>query len=274
MSVMTRDEDRQAGFRDALTGSGEGLEATVQRAGAAVFPGFRLNRVDRTGSTQDVVRAAARSGAAEGFCCVADEQTSGRGRAGRSWSAPPGSALLVSLLLRRPPAVTAGVPLAAGLAVLQALRRSCGVPALLKWPNDVLAGGAKLGGILAEGSPAAGTVLGIGVNLRVPSFPPDVDAMSLHQLTATPPSWAGLLAPLLGALGERLAVLEQTGIPGLREEWLANAQGIGEAVRADLGGKIISGTAAGIDNDGALLIDTARGRRRLVAGDVHLLGSR
>jgi BirA family biotin operon repressor/biotin-[acetyl-CoA-carboxylase] ligase len=254
-----------------MTGSADGPETTVQRAGATVFPGFQLRRVVRTGSTQDVVRAAARSGAAEGFCCVADEQTAGRGRAGRTWSAPPRSALLTSLLLRRRAAVNAGIPFAAGLAILEALRRSCGVMALLKWPNDVLAGGAKLAGILAEGSAAGGTVLGIGVNLTVPSFPPDIEGVSLHQLTATPPSWAELLVAFLEALGERLAALEGAGIPALREEWTAHAQGIGEPVRADAGGHILTGIAAGIDLDGALLIDTAKGRQRLVAGDVHLL---
>lgn len=274
MLLVPLDERRKGGFADAVTGSGDAQERDVQRAGAAVFPGFRLHRVTRTRSTQNVVLGAARAGAAEGYCCVAEEQAAGRGRAGRTWIAPARSSLLTSLLLRRRPPVTAGIPFAAGLAVLEALRRSCGVTALLKWPNDVRVGGAKLAGILAEGGAAGGTALGIGVNLTVPSFPANVEGVSLHRLTATPPGWAELLIPILEALGERLSALEMEGIPGLREEWMAHAEGIGEPVRADTGGRVLAGIATGIDEDGALLVDTARGTQRLVAGDVHLLRPR
>jgi BirA family biotin operon repressor/biotin-[acetyl-CoA-carboxylase] ligase len=247
---------------------------TVDRLGAAVFPRFRLHRVTRTSSTQDVVRAAARAGADEGFCCVADEQTAGRGREGRTWSAPPRSALLMSLLVRRRAAVSAGIPFAAGLAVLEALRRTCGVAASLKWPNDVMADGGKLAGILAEGSGGDATILGIGVNLTVPSFPPGVEGVSLHRLSPAPPGWAELLVPLLEGLGNRLTVLERAGVAGLREEWMAHALGIGEPVEAISGGRHITGIAAGIDGDGALLLDTANGPDRVLAGDVRLLHAR
>ena len=168
-----------------------GAERPLLVAGATAFPGFSFRWVSRTPSTQDLVRAAARAGAAAGHLVAAGEQTAGRGRQGRRWEAPPGGALLASILLR-PRAGAEGVPLAAGLAVTDALAR-LGVEARLKWPNDVLAGGGKLAGILAEVEPAApgpgvAVVLGIGVNLRVDAFPEGVAGASLHRLLAHVPT--------------------------------------------------------------------------------------
>ena len=107
-------------------------------------------RVARTRSTQDVVLRAAQDGADEGFCCLAGEQTSGRGRQGREWVAPPGAALLASVLLRRSASVAPGIPFAAGLALVDVLAADYGVTAGLKWPNDVLVDRRKLAGILGE----------------------------------------------------------------------------------------------------------------------------
>ena len=129
--------------------------------------------VARTGSTNaDLLARAQRAEGAEGFVLAAEEQTSGRGRMGRSWVSPPRAALTFSVLLRpQAPAARLGwLPLLAGVAVATALREATGVTAVLKWPNDLLAGGAKLGGILAEAAPASGTggtavVVGIGINV-------------------------------------------------------------------------------------------------------------
>ncbi|HZS16103.1 MAG TPA: biotin--[acetyl-CoA-carboxylase] ligase, partial [Candidatus Dormibacteraeota bacterium] len=129
----------------------------VQEAGRAAFPGFRLRVLERTPSTQDVVRAAARAGAEAGFCCVARAQSAGRGRQGRAWEAPPGTGLLVSVLVRVPGGVVGGVPLVGGLAVCDAVEGlgvGRGVVGL-KWPNDVVVGGRKLAGVLAEVEAAA-----------------------------------------------------------------------------------------------------------------------
>ena len=131
----------------------------VDEAGRAAFPGFRLRVLERAPSTQDVVRAAARAGAEAGFCCVAREQTAGRGRQGRGWVAPPGDGLLMSVLVRVGAGVAAGVPLLAGVAVcdaVEALGVEAGVVGV-KWPNDVLVRGSgqKLAGVLAEVEPAA-----------------------------------------------------------------------------------------------------------------------
>jgi BirA family biotin operon repressor/biotin-[acetyl-CoA-carboxylase] ligase len=247
-------------------------EDAMRRAGATAFPGFRLRWLARTPSTQDVVRAAARAGAAEGFCCVAAEQTAGRGRQGRRWVAPAGTALLMSLLLRRPARVAAAVPLAAGLALADAVQEVAGVPCRLKWPNDVLAGGGKLAGILAEGDPGGAVVLGLGVNLTVPGFPPDIPGVSLHTLSAVPVQREALLAAFLRHLARRLGQVETGGVPAIRDDWTRVAAGLGGAVRAVTGTRTVVGTALGIGDDGALLVATDGGTLRLAAGEIHLVG--
>lgn len=250
--------------------------ASAERAGVRAFPGFRLRMVARTPSTQDVVRAAARAGALPGFCCVAGEQTSGRGRQGRSWTAPVGSALLCSTLLRVRHDLAGGVPLAAGLAVHAALR-DVGVADLrLKWPNDVLAGGRKLAGILCEVEPLApgvaiAVVVGIGVNLRNAAVPDTATATSVEDLVGNPPTAVGLLAKLLPALSAVMAQLAALGTPGLRDLWIPRSTGLGSAVRAATPGGEVGGVAEGIDDDGALLIRTSGVTVRVLAGDVHLL---
>jgi BirA family biotin operon repressor/biotin-[acetyl-CoA-carboxylase] ligase len=231
--------------------SGNNSEAAVRRAGEAAFPGFQLRRLARTPSTQDVVREAAGAGAREGFCCVAEEQTAGRGRSGRQWLAPPGTALLMSLLLRRRPEVAAAVPLLAGLAVADAV--------------------AGLAGILTELEARGGIILGLGVNLTVPAFPPDVPGVSLDRLAGAAYGWEAFLTALLPELGRRLGQVEAGGIGSLRADWTARAAGLGGPVRAQLGASTVEGTALGIDGDGALLVETGEGLVRLVAGEVHLL---
>jgi BirA family biotin operon repressor/biotin-[acetyl-CoA-carboxylase] ligase len=244
----------------------------IVTAARAAFPGFELRVLARTPSTQDVVRAAARSGAAEGFTCVTGEQTAGRGRQGRRWTAPPDTALLVSILLRPSPAATPGVPIAAGIAVAEAVAAASGVESSLKWPNDVVVDGAKLAGILAEIEPHAGdaVILGCGINLRVPSFPDGVKGVSLDQLAPNPPSWEELLGALVTALRRRLDDLEAGGVPALRAAWRARAVGLGGPVRAQMGDGVISGTAIDIDDDGALVVATSNGVTRLLAGEVHI----
>ena len=246
-------------------------EARVRSAGRAVFPGFELRRVARTASTQDVVRTAAWAGVPEGFCCVAGEQTAGRGRSGRAWVAPPDSALLTSLLLRRQGVVAAAIPLVAGLAVADAVCGLTGVDCRLKWPNDVLAGTGKLAGILGEVEPGGGIVLGVGLNLTVAAFPPDVPGVSLDRVAGGVWGWDAVLAAFLAELGSRLRQVEAGGVRSLRDDWTARAAGLGGPVRAEVGGAVVEGTALGIEDDGALLVATDRGRVRLVAGEVHLL---
>ncbi len=242
------------------------------------FPGLRLRRIARTGSTQDVVLRAARDGALEGFCCLAGEQTAGRGRQGRSWVAPPGSALLASVLLRRPAAIATGIPFAAGLAVVEALAATCGVRAGLKWPNDVLVGGRKLAGILSEVEPGASSIaqvavaLGLGLNLRVDGFPADIDGTSLHLLTGHPPSAETLLIAWLDALADRMAILERSGLVAIIDEWRRCAVGLGGPVTVHGPGGSFDGVAVDVGEDGALLVESGGEVRRVLAGDVHVGG--
>jgi len=239
------------------------------------FPAFSLRHLARTASTQDVVRRAAAGGAEEGFCCVADEQTSGRGRQGRTWSAPPGQALLVSLLVRRRRGVVAGIPFAAGVAVTDALA-AFALEAQLKWPNDVVVGSRKLAGILCEVEPAASdrdraaVAVGIGVNLSVASFPPGVNGISAHELGAAIGP-AALLDAWVSAFAPRLATLEREGIRGLRDDWHSRAAGLHHTVRAVGPGGTIVGVAEGVDDDGALLIRGDSGTARVLAADVHII---
>jgi BirA family biotin operon repressor/biotin-[acetyl-CoA-carboxylase] ligase len=249
--------------------------AALERAGRLAFPGFKLTALAATTSTQDVVRAAARGGAAPGFCCTADSQTAGRGRQSRRWIAPPGSALLFSVLVRVRHAHLGGVSIAAGLAVRAAIAASTGGLGRLKWPNDILAGDRKLAGILCEVEPAApgdGTavVIGAGVNVTVPSFPTAVAGVSLHELVDSPPSPSRLLAVVLSELADRLAVLENAGMAELRSARLDPAAGLGAVVTATSAAGSVTGVAEGIDGEGALLIRGEAGVVRVLAGDVHL----
>jgi BirA family biotin operon repressor/biotin-[acetyl-CoA-carboxylase] ligase len=234
-----------------------------------------LTTLATTASTQDVVRAAARTGAAPGYSCVADAQSSGRGRQGRRWTAPPGTALLCSILVHVDHSRLGGVSIAAGLAARAAVAATSGYSPQLKWPNDLLAGQGKLAGVLCEvepGAPAAGAavVIGLGVNLRVDAFPVQVAGASLHALVAAPPAPAVMFAAFVGELAVRLDGLGAAGMAALRDEWLAHAAGIGETVTAHSAAGNITGTAEGIDEDGALLVAAGGSLVRVLAGDVHI----
>lgn len=211
-----------------------------------------------TASTSDRARALAHAGAPHGTLVTASEQSAGRGRQGRSWSAPAGSALLMSLVLRDPPDL---LPLAAGVAVA----RVCGEDALIKWPNDVLLRDRKVAGILAEGRPQEGwAVLGIGLNvaLRVEDLPAE-----LHGTAATLGLGAADIPLVLGRL---LRALEAA--LALDDAALLTAYRAADALR----GRTITwsggtGVAAGIDGDGRLVVELpGGGRTELHAGEVHI----
>ena len=209
------------------------------------------------GSTNARARELAGAGAPHGTVVTADEQSEGRGRQGRTWSAAPGRALLCSVVVRDPPAL---LPLVAGVAVASVV----GPSALLKWPNDVLVDGRKVAGILAEGRPQEGwAVVGIGLNvaLRMEDFPAELR------------STAGTLGLEPDAIEPTLqALLEQV------EHWVsADAAAVIEAVgaRDALLGREIRwaegrGVGAGIDERGRLVVRTDGGTVALDAGEVHL----
>jgi BirA family biotin operon repressor/biotin-[acetyl-CoA-carboxylase] ligase len=241
--------------------------------------GVEVVHLDETGSTMDDARTGAEAGRPVGTAYVAAAQTAGRGRQGRSWVSEPGAGLWVTFHLR--PGVPAGlVAAAAALAVADALEVAAGLTVDLKWPNDILYGGRKLCGILAEARPGAAgndVMLGIGVNLRTPAgMPPEVLAIatSIEQEGRPAPSREVLLAALSTALERRLE--EATAKPhGLLAAWSMRLVTIGRRVRVEAPGEAFEGLATGVDETGALRVRLDDGSERVcVAGDVHLLDAR
>jgi BirA family transcriptional regulator, biotin operon repressor / biotin---[acetyl-CoA-carboxylase] ligase len=217
-----------------------------------------------TDSTSERAKALAEGSAPHGTLVTADAQTAGRGRQGRRWEAAPGTALLASLVLRGLDERAALLPLAAALAVCEACEASAPVRCAIKWPNDVWVDRGKVAGILVEGRPQEGwTVLGIGVNVASPpgGFPGAL-AGSAASLELEPGARATVLATLLDALGRRL----EDQPDRVLEAWRGRDVLLGQTVSYHGG----EGTAAGIDQEGALLVDTAEGRVALDAGEVHL----
>jgi len=244
----------------------------LRRALVDSGPWRRLNVVGATTSTNADVAASARAGEAAGFVLVAEEQTAGRGRLDRRWLAPARSGLLLSVLLRpQPPASTWPLlPFVAGVAVAEAVRSVAGLPAKLKWPNDVLIADRKLGGILTERVEDA-VVVGIGVNvsLRVDELPTD-QATSVAVAGGVTDREA-LLKEVLRALARRYDTWHDADgaasaiLPVYRDICAT----IGEAVVAHLpGGQQVDGTVRAVDDDGRLAIETVDGTRLVSAGDV------
>ncbi len=215
-----------------------------------------------TDSTNQRAKELADAGAPHGTVVTADEQTAGRGRQGRSWVAPARSAVLMSAVLRDLDESAALLPLAAAVAVCEAAESVAPVECAIKWPNDVWVAGRKLSGILVEGRPAAGwAVVGIGLNVSTPDFPPELTATSLRL--------AGGSASVDETVSALLAMLER---------WLSSPPAEVLAawrLRDALQGRKISwergeGVAAGIDDRGNLLVDINSGQVALGAGEVHL----
>jgi BirA family transcriptional regulator, biotin operon repressor / biotin---[acetyl-CoA-carboxylase] ligase len=218
-------------------------------------PRLHLREAD---STNDRARELAAAGAPHGTLVTAAAQSAGRGRQGRTWSAPPGHALLMSVVLREPHPL---LPLAAAVAVAAA----AGDDALIKWPNDVLVEDRKVAGILAEGRPQEGwAVLGIGVNVavRVADLPAELHGTA-GTLGREPADVEPFLTTLLAELERALAMA-----PGqMLDSWRARDALLGRPVRWSGG----EGTAAGVDGEGRLVVELAGGgRTALDAGEVHL----
>lgn len=226
-------------------------------------------------STSDLVRQLAHAGAPQGTVVAAEEQTSGRGRRGRSWYSPRGG-LWFSLLLRPhvSPAQSQTLPLFVSLMVAKGIERLLGITLDLKWPNDILLGGRKTGGVLvelgAEAEQVHYAVAGIGINVNVASFPPELqEATSLRIYTGRRVDRARLLAAILHSIETGYPRWCREGFAPFREAYKARLSFLGKHITArTAGGEVFNGIAADVDAGGRLLLSSAGGQRWLCGGDV------
>ena len=236
---------------------------------APVLPdGWTLVALDSVGSTNDEAARLAEVGAAEGTVVWAREQTGGRGRRGRHWASPVGN--LYSSTILRPDCAASR---ASELGFVAALAVADVVPAgretRVTWPNDVMVDGGKVAGILLESSIGQGglvehVIAGIGINV---AFAPQLPEMrypgaALGGLVET------ALERLAQALAERLAEWRRHGFENVRAAWLAKAGPLGADVDVRLGDELVRGRFVGLDGEGALLLDTTAGPRKIVSGEL------
>jgi BirA family biotin operon repressor/biotin-[acetyl-CoA-carboxylase] ligase len=249
------------------------------------FFGRPLHFFPTLDSTNTYAARLAREGAPEGTVVLADAQSGGKGRLGRSWISPPHVNLYLSVILRPPvsASIAPQLNLLAAIAVADTISQVCGLVPSIKWPNDVLVNRKKVCGILAEMQTAAETlqaiIVGIGVNLNAPlsAFPEELQdkAASLLLIRGQPVNRSAFTASLLTHLEKLYVLWLEEGFSVLRSDW--------ERYAADMVGKRITvavpegsvvGTVLGLDTDGALLLQEKphTAPRRLLAGDVTVVG--
>jgi BirA family transcriptional regulator, biotin operon repressor / biotin---[acetyl-CoA-carboxylase] ligase len=239
-------------------------------------PGYRLVSRDTVGSTNEDAKRLAHAGAAQGTVVWALEQTAGRGRRGRFWSSPRGN-LYASLVLRPacPPDRAAQLGFVAALAVGDALSEL--IPGLdglaCKWPNDVLAGGRKIAGILLESEMGADqnlSFLVVGIGLNLVSAPPSAEysATSVAGEGHPAPTPAAALAALVRHFEAWAGRWRAEGFGPVRDAWRARAIALGEQIQVRLDTATLHGKLVDIDQQGTLLLETAGGLQRISAGDV------
>jgi BirA family transcriptional regulator, biotin operon repressor / biotin---[acetyl-CoA-carboxylase] ligase len=225
----------------------------------------------RTGSTNDRARGLAEAGAPSGTAVTADEQSAGRGRRGRVWTAPPGKALLYSAVLRPLELEHVLLPLSVPVAVCEAIESVAPIEARIKWPNDVWIDEAKVAGVLIEARPPEWAVIGVGVNVSIEpgEFPDDLRRPAVSVGHGVPPTAIrDALSEALGAwveAGESEVLAEfrrRDALTGRELSW----EGAGTAPGA--------GTGAGIDERGNLIVELTGGERiALGSGEISLLST-
>ncbi len=247
----------------------------LERVRERLVPGevlWKLHYEPSCSSTQELARAAAARGAGEGWTVVTDVQREGRGRLGRSWVAPPETALLFSTILQPPLDVLPLLPLLAALAVAGGIEGSTGAVPDLKWPNDVLLNGKKLAGILLERPAGPDVVLGVGLNVNqarqeVPDGGTSLAIELGHELEREP-----LLAAILNDLGSVYERADREGLGWIVPGWRSRSSMLGEAVSFHRDGTLIRGIAEDVLADGALRVRLEDGTQiSVVAGEVERL---
>jgi BirA family biotin operon repressor/biotin-[acetyl-CoA-carboxylase] ligase len=241
--------------------------------------GSTFLRFDSVSSTNDVARELAVSGASEGVCVIARQQTAGRGRQGRSWSSPPGEGLYLSLILRPQVAASASaiITLAAAVAVAETLRLDFQAAADIKWPNDVLVRGRKICGILVEaaieGDHLQYAVMGIGVNIAQGSFPDQIGDGATSLLLETgrvilPEDFVEAMLPRL----EHWYAAAMSGPARVIAQWKELSASAHDClVRVESPDGSVEGVTRGLTATGALIVELANGERReIVSGEVKV----
>jgi BirA family transcriptional regulator, biotin operon repressor / biotin---[acetyl-CoA-carboxylase] ligase len=248
---------------------------------AGKFIGHKLYYFPEIGSTNDEAYRLGLEGAPEGVVVLADMQTKGKGRMQRVWHSPAGANIYTSIILRPriKPATTPQISLVAGVAVAELLDQYCPKQVELKWPNDVLAKGKKVCGILAQMKTAADQVdfvvvgIGINVNIRQDQFPADIYdiATSLSIENGREIVREDLIISLYENLAKWYKKLLQDGFGPIKERWLRLAPMIGKNVQVTYFNEVVTGKALGIDEQGALILLTAQGETIYVtAGDATI----
>jgi BirA family biotin operon repressor/biotin-[acetyl-CoA-carboxylase] ligase len=264
----------------------EFADALARRAGRLGGLAARVIWYDTVSSTNDVAEHLAVDGAAHGTVVAADGQESGRGRMGRTWHSPPGAGLYVSVVLKPAalpgpgesgtPSAAAHVTLTAGVALADALRAATGLPATIKWPNDLMVGRRKVCGILAEGAATGDTlryvILGFGVNVLAAAYPPDIAdrATSIEAEIGRAVDRAAVFAESLACLAERLQQISAGGFDAVLDSWRSlSPSSVGTRVEISTGTGWTRAVTAGLDPDGALVVQAEGSRRRVIAGEVR-----
>ncbi len=259
--------------------SGPLTPEAVAAHSTAKWIGAQMHCLDAVDSTNTRVRELGLNGAPDGTVVFAEEQSSGRGRLGRTWVSPRGRNVYASILLRSdlPADQLSQISLTAGLAACEAVGQWC--DARLKWPNDVLVGGRKVVGILAElesRSTERFVVLGIGVNvnLQLSDLPPDLRdkagsiAIAMGELI----SRSEVAGTLLSRIEARYDELRGVGFGRIAEEWGRRAEFVGKQIRVAEPGGIVEGEVVGLASDGALCLKRKDGQKhKVLAGDVTVL---
>ncbi len=241
----------------------------------------RLELFEQIDSTNTYLLGLPAAAPGNSLAALAGHQTHGRGRRQREWLSSPGSSfcLSVAYTFREPPANLPALTLALGVSVSNQLRALGATEAMLKWPNDIVARGAKLGGILAEAQHRGGrdvsVVAGLGLNV---ALPPEIEQaaasdwatgpVDLQSLVAPLPEPAVLAAAMIHALHDAMRDFEANGFGETLAAWRRVDWLLGKDIEVDDGDGVITGRAAGADADGALLVDTADGRTRIISGTV------
>ena len=266
---------RAQGYR--LAEPFDALDAAAIANALGPHPTIRLEVLDECPSTNAWLAERAAAGAPSGTAIVCELQSAGRGRRGASWHSGLGDSVTLSILWRfeRGTAGLSGLPLAIGVACARALESLGAGGVGLKWPNDIVRGDGKLGGILvevsADGSRAAAAVIGVGINVRAPAAAKRAVERPVADLGGAIASRNALAARLAVEIATAAAEFEREGFGAFRDDWLRRHAWHGRQVRVHAPShRTVDGVAAGVADDGALIVETPRGPERFHAAEVSL----